>query len=420
MSTTHTEIASSRRVVSIDALRGFVMVVMIAVNDNLNVPGNVVPWWMKHYLGPSGMTYPDVIFPAFLFVVGMAIPFALGGRLDKGEPLGRIVLHILGRTVSLLFLGILAVNGTPDSAKMGWSGPLWCTLTYLFAFIAFCDLSSPGGNDGPVKQNKTLRAVATGLRVAGWIGLIWLALVFRNKNDRPLLTLWPFYIHHIWYGILGYIGWAYLCSAILFLLCRNNLTRILGCAVLLMCLYPASKTGLFDGLWLAKHVNIGIALGSRAFITAMGLLLGTMLRSTPAQAVGRRAGFALVLAAGCACAAILLNGLYGTSKENATPSWSLWGCAITAVLWLLFYFLADLRRIGFISKPLALAGGNVLLAYLISEMLPSALDATGLANWYDSLSQPHLADAVARGAVCSLVIISLTIALNRIGFRLRL
>src|SRR3989454_6077975 len=77
----------SSRITSIDALRGFVMFTMIFVNDIAGVSNDIVPAWMKHYHGKSGMTFVDLVFPAFLFTVGISIPFALGSRLDKGEPI---------------------------------------------------------------------------------------------------------------------------------------------------------------------------------------------------------------------------------------------------------------------------------------------------------------------------------------------
>src|SRR4051812_27888805 len=100
--------ARSVRITSIDALRGFVMFTMIFVNDLAGV-GKIAPDWMVHFSdrhrSGSGMTFVDLVFPGFIFVAGMSIPFALGSRLKKGEPIWQTLLHILLRTVSLLALG---------------------------------------------------------------------------------------------------------------------------------------------------------------------------------------------------------------------------------------------------------------------------------------------------------------------------
>src|SRR5208282_6737227 len=94
------------RVTSIDAARGLVMFTMIFVNDIAGVSHQIVPDWMRHFRGRSGMTFVDLVFPAFLFMVGMAIPSALGGRLQAGEPVWKIFRHVVARTLSLLLLGI--------------------------------------------------------------------------------------------------------------------------------------------------------------------------------------------------------------------------------------------------------------------------------------------------------------------------
>src|SRR5882762_10756128 len=103
------------RITSIDALRGFVMFTMIFVNDLACAPKKVVPDWMVHFSDRhkhgSGMTFVDLVFPAFLFIVGMSIPFALGGRLGKGEAAWKTYGHVILRTLALLTIGILMVNG---------------------------------------------------------------------------------------------------------------------------------------------------------------------------------------------------------------------------------------------------------------------------------------------------------------------
>ena len=103
--------APAPRILSVDVLRGFVMFTMIFVNDLAGAPKAVVPDWMVHFSDRhkhgSGMTFVDLVFPGFLFIVGMSIPFALGGRLNKGERVWKIILHVTARTLALLAIGIL-------------------------------------------------------------------------------------------------------------------------------------------------------------------------------------------------------------------------------------------------------------------------------------------------------------------------
>jgi heparan-alpha-glucosaminide N-acetyltransferase len=412
--------ARPARITSIDALRGLVMFTMIFVNDLAGVSDKIVPAWMKHFHGKSGMTFVDLVFPAFLFIVGMSIPFGLGSRLSKGEPLGKIILHVVVRTLSLLFIGILMVNETPSSEKMGWSGALWATLMYFAAILTFCTIAPPQPAAATGSRQRTFRLVSLGLRFLGLTTLVFLAFAFRGEDGHRIISFAPFSVHTEWYGILGLIGWAYLVGALVFLCFRGHRTALLGCVVLLLCLYPADRHAAFNGFWLAQYVGIGGTLGSQAAITVAGLLLATILVAPDTGTVWLRTRFALLFIAGCAAGAWLLHGLYGINKNQATPSWCLWGCAITAALWLLFYFLSDVSPLGFIGRPFAVAGQNVFLAYLLSEMLPSVIDLLHLGGWYGRLAEPSLAYAVARSAGCAAVILCLTAALNRIGFRLKL
>ena len=410
----------ANRVQSIDALRGFVMFMMIFVND-LAGAGKVVPDWMVHFSdrhrGGSGMTFVDLVFPAFLFIVGMSIPLALGGRLSKGHSSWANLLHVVIRTLSLLAIGILMVHETPNTAELGWSGNWWCVLMYLSAIAAFCSISRPHptGEHGP----RTWNTVNLALRSAGILGLVCLAFVFRGEHGRRIISLTPFSIHTSWYGILGLIGWTYLVASIVFLLFHRNRTSILACMALLMCLFAADRSGLFEDFWLNSIVGIGATLGSLPAIAAGGLLLGSMITSPDFTSLGARTKFTFWFVAGCASAALLLNSTYGISKNQATPSWCFWSCAITATLWYVFYHVSDVRQVRTISRPLVLAGQNVFLAYLISEMLPGLFDALGLSEGYGHLAAT-LPSAIARSIACGVVVLLASTSLNRIGFRLKL
>ena len=63
------------RVTSVDTLRGLTIFLMIFVNDL----GRGAPSWMHHIQPPraDGMTLADIVFPFFLFIVGVSIPLAL-------------------------------------------------------------------------------------------------------------------------------------------------------------------------------------------------------------------------------------------------------------------------------------------------------------------------------------------------------
>lgn len=100
---------TTQRILSIDALRGITILVMIFVNELAGVRG--IPTWMKHMPADAdAMTFVDVVFPAFLFIVGMSIPFAINQRLKKGDSTLQLQAHIIFRTLGLIVLGVFMVN----------------------------------------------------------------------------------------------------------------------------------------------------------------------------------------------------------------------------------------------------------------------------------------------------------------------
>ena len=97
------------RIVSIDILRALTMVLMIWVNDFWSLTN--IPKWLTHasatedYLG-----FSDIIFPLFLFIVGLSIPFAIQQRKLYGASTFSTARHILIRSISLLIIGVFMVN----------------------------------------------------------------------------------------------------------------------------------------------------------------------------------------------------------------------------------------------------------------------------------------------------------------------
>ena len=69
------------------------------------------------------MGLADVVFPAFLFIVGLSLPFAVDNRRKKGDTTWQLVKHVLARTFALLVMGVFFVNGeTLYSAATGMPG----------------------------------------------------------------------------------------------------------------------------------------------------------------------------------------------------------------------------------------------------------------------------------------------------------
>lgn len=95
------------RVLSVDIARGITIAFMIMVNNN-----GAHPWHPFTHSLWNGWTPTDLVFPCFLFIVGVSIVLAFGKRFERGVPKGRIVASILRRTAILILLG-LVVNGYP-------------------------------------------------------------------------------------------------------------------------------------------------------------------------------------------------------------------------------------------------------------------------------------------------------------------
>ncbi len=100
--------AASPRLLSLDVFRGFTLLAMVLVNSH---PGPVYPP-LAHARWHGGWTFTDLIFPFFIFIVGVAMPYSFARRLENGENGRDVFLHVLRRCVLLFALGLF-LNGFP-------------------------------------------------------------------------------------------------------------------------------------------------------------------------------------------------------------------------------------------------------------------------------------------------------------------
>lgn len=127
---------TQERLASLDAFRGLAIAGMILVNN----PGS---WQFVYpplrHAAWHGWTPTDLVFPFFLFIVGVSIALALGGRLEQGIPAAGLHRKIVIRSVSIFAVG-LALHLVPrfDFAHLRIPGVLQrIAVCYLAAALIY-------------------------------------------------------------------------------------------------------------------------------------------------------------------------------------------------------------------------------------------------------------------------------------------
>ena len=381
------------RIESIDVLRGLTIMLMIFVNDVAGIRS--APSWLKHVSASTdGMTIPDIVFPAFLFVMGMSIPVAMARRLESGQHWLRIASHVLFRSVSLMFIGILTLN-RPDDALIGWPRGMWQFLMYASVFAVWHHVSAPEGG----KQR-----ISRIVRIAGIVCLAALVVSFKGRDGQ--------WLQRGWWGILGLIGWAYLIAVGIYAVTKDNRSSLIGEMCLLLSFFIAYHEGKFGRLWLN-----GSTLGSHPSITVAGVITGTLILPGFSGHT-ERIRWALVFAAFLFAAGWLLRPLYGVNKIVATPSWCLWCSAITGAAWAALYWLIDVKGWNRIFRICKNVGTNALFAYLLAPLVYMLFRIAGIK--YFALGNDALVIGLSRTILFTLFITLVSGRAGLMGFRLKL
>ena len=108
MSTPVTQPEPASRLLSLDVARGITIAFMIMVNNN----GGKGSWGFMNHAAWNGLTATDLVFPTFVFVMGVSVVFAIEGRLARGATRAQLVRRTVQRAVILFLLGIV-VNSFP-------------------------------------------------------------------------------------------------------------------------------------------------------------------------------------------------------------------------------------------------------------------------------------------------------------------
>ena len=387
-------VVARERLASLDIFRGITIAAMLLVNN----PGT----WGQQY-GPlkhadwHGWTPTDLVFPFFLFIVGVAIPFSLAKRGSLGE---QRKLPLLGgiwiRALSLVLLGLL-LHGIPI-----WDAPLpegYVTLKALrwvaAAFVAFGFVVLLY----PWKSRRL--AVGFPLLVAVLYVAIYWAITFANKSalnaglpadfafGSGLLT--PYKLRFP--GVLQRIGLCYGVAASIALFAGwrtilfSALALMAGYAALMLAVpYPGHVTGALEQTDnLARHVDVAVFrthnYGSypdpEGLISTLpavasvliGILVGLRLRRTDRPVVEKGAS---VLAWGVVvtCLGVLLSWwLMPINKPIWTPSFTVFTAGLGMLGLGAVFYAADVKQRRRWALPFTIYGMNAIAAFVLSGIL---------------------------------------------------
>ena len=396
------------RLESLDVFRGLVIVMMTLVNYLAGIQG--LPAWAYHVPPASeGYTVVDLVFPGFLFIVGVAIPLALHRRMARGDSVVTLLGRVLLRSAALILLGVIMVNAgafSPEGSHVGKD--VWFLLAML-CVIALCNVYPAVA---PVQKKQLF----LGLRVIAGLLLVVLLCLFRGKNAAGEVV----WLQHSWWGILGLIGWAYLVSCAAYLIFRGNPLAMLGTLGFMIALYIGGKHGALD--WLGpvnNFVSVGPVFGTTAADVMIGILVGSTFIGPGALAShGARIRFLLLLGLGLFLAGSLLRPLHGIHKNAATEAYALVSGAWAVLGFLIVYLLMDVLNVRRWAAWLQPVGQNALLAFILPGLLGNFLSLChgNRLLWHAGSGLPGALNAAAVTAL----IVMLTWAATKAGVRLKL
>ena len=368
----------TKRILSVDIFRAVTMLLMIFVNDLWTL--HDVPHWLEHTTAnEDGMGFSDIIFPAFLFIVGLSIPFAIGSRITRGDSKYNILLHILRRTLALVLMGFFMVNQenfNPRAPEM--LRTLWDVLM-IFAFILIWN---------NYEGKKVFGKIPVWLfQVTGIAILVALAFTYKGGTADD-----PQWMSPHWWGILGLIGWAYLVCAFIYLFSKNRMGIIIAAWIIL------------NGLNLMEVIPASLPLPRFHLIVSASnhvLVMSGVLVTLIYLRIREKENFAvfglilLILSGLCIAYGFGVRPYGGISKIMATPSWTSICAGISITVFLIIFILADVLHYSGWSSVIMPAGQSTLTCYLLpgllypilyplQQMLPASL-LTGVAGLVKSL-----------------------------------
>ena len=388
------------RIRSIDVFRGITMILMIWVNDFWTL-GNI-PQWLKHAPAEAdALGFSDVIFPMFLFIVGLSIPFAVRNRWRQNKSNQEVIKHVLIRSLALLIMGVLMVNLEYFRPGTSLQKTLWQTLLIPAFFLIWNHY-----RNGYHLRNNILR-------VFGILVIIFLVFNYQGGSmDEPMG------LRAHWWGILGLIGWAYLTASIVYLVSGGRLFYLLISLLFFIIFSLLSFGGLLNFLDPIKNYVWIVGDGAFAIFTLSGVVISTLyIEKNPHEVSSKFIRMALSMGVLLLVFGLISKQAWGISKIRATPAWVGICSALSIFCFLFMHWLVDLKKkinwFNFITP----AGTNTLTCYLLPYIYYAIIAFLGIS--VPAFFQNGLPGLI-KSMLVSLMVVFLTGSLNGLGVKLRI
>jgi len=385
------------RIRSIDVFRALTVFLMIFVNDLEDVPNT--PVWIGHVPDEGfGLGLADTIFPAFLFIVGLSIPFAFQNRMERGDK--KIPWRIITRSFGLILIGFFQANvESYDKTKTLLSEPVWEVLTTISFFFIFLNYRET--------TPKLRRYIMRGFGIAL---LITMAVLY--KSNSPQHT----WLHFTWWEILGLIGWAYLLCGLIYYYSKGRLWVQAAFWLFFILFNIDTHYGFFDFLDpLQRYVWIAGNGAMQAF-TMAGIFVAVLYTRLAATK-----NIKLLLISLTIMAVVLFNFGFvvngGISKARDTPGWVLICTSISMVVYALFIWLIDIKGKYNWFKIIEPAGKYAFTCYLVPSVFYCVYEMSRVE--YPEAINSSLA-GVARCLIFSLIIVWITALLAKLNVKLKI
>ena len=303
------------RLVSLDAFRGIAMAGMILVNN----PGTwrSVYWPLRH-ASWNGWTPADLIFPFFLFTVGVAVALSIAPSAERGESRWSLVVKTLRRGLTIFGLGVF-LNGFPrfDLSVLRIPGVLQrIALCYVCASIAVLTLRVRG------------QSLSAAILLLGY----WAMMVLVPVPGHASHGLTP----------------------------EGNLAAYVDNALM--------HGHLLDDGWDPEGLLSTLpAVGT----TLLGVLAGHWLRSARTAS---RCALGLCVSGGLAVGCGLAIGVwFPINKSLWTSSYAVFTAGVALILFATCYWLIDVKGHRRWAAPFVVYGTNSIVAYVLSTLLAKLL-----------------------------------------------